>query len=145
MIENIVRYIEAGEAPLPAALKGARQIGFTVISLTVSLVAVFIPLLLMGGIVGRLFREFAITLSLAVIVSGFVSLTLTPMMCAKLLRPHGPGGASEPAVPHQRARVRCAVRRLCAGAGLGAAAPPGHDARLRADPGRHRLAGGGSP
>ena len=90
MIENIVRYIEAGDAPLPAALKGARQIGFTVISLTVSLVAVFIPLLLMGGIVGRLFREFAITLSLAVIVSGFVSLTLTPMMCAKLLRPHDP-------------------------------------------------------
>ena len=86
MIENIVRYIELGEAPLPAALKGARQIGFTVISLTVSLVAVFIPLLLMGGIVGRLFREFAITLSLAVIVSGFVSLTLTPMMCARLLR-----------------------------------------------------------
>jgi multidrug efflux pump len=86
MIENIVRYIEAGEAPLPAALKGARQIGFTVVSLTVSLVAVFIPLLLMGGIVGRLFREFAITLSLAVIISGFVSLTLTPMMCAILLR-----------------------------------------------------------
>ena len=88
MIENIVRYIEAGEAPLPAALKGARQIGFTVVSLTVSLVAVFIPLLLMGGIVGRLFREFAITLSLAVIISGFVSLTLTPMMCARLLSPH---------------------------------------------------------
>jgi multidrug efflux pump len=88
MIENIVRYIELGEAPLPAALKGARQIGFTVVSLTVSLVAVFIPLLLMGGIVGRLFREFAVTLSLAVIVSGFVSLTLTPMMCALLLRGH---------------------------------------------------------
>jgi multidrug efflux pump len=88
MIENIVRYIEAGEAPLPAALKGARQIGFTIVSLTISLVAVFIPLLLMGGIVGRLFREFAITLSLAVIVSGFVSLTLTPMMCAVLLRGH---------------------------------------------------------
>ena len=85
MIENIVRYIEAGEAPLQAALKGARQIGFTVVSLTVSLVAVFIPLLLMGGIVGRLFREFAITLSLAVVISGFVSLTLTPMMCARLL------------------------------------------------------------
>ena len=92
MIENIVRFIEAGEAPLPAALKGARQIGFTVVSLTVSLVAVFIPLLLMGGIVGRLFREFAITLSLAVIVSGFVSLTLTPMMCARLLREHDAEG-----------------------------------------------------
>jgi multidrug efflux pump len=91
MIENIVRHIEAGEAPLPAALKGARQIGFTVVSLTVSLVAVFIPLLLMGGIVGRLFREFAITLSLAVVVSGFVSLTLTPMMCARLLSADEPG------------------------------------------------------
>jgi len=86
MIENIVRYIEAGETPLAAALKGAKQIGFTIVSLTVSLIAVFIPLLLMGGVVGRLFREFAITLSLAVIISGVVSLTLTPMMCAALLR-----------------------------------------------------------
>jgi multidrug efflux pump len=86
MIENIVRYIEAGDAPVQAALKGARQIGFTIVSLTISLIAVFIPLLLMGGVVGRLFREFAITLSLAVIISGVVSLTLTPMMCAKLLR-----------------------------------------------------------
>jgi hydrophobe/amphiphile efflux-1 (HAE1) family protein len=87
MIENIVRFIEAGDPPLEAALKGAKQIGFTVISLSVSLVAVFIPLLFMTGIVGRLFREFAITLSVAVGVSAFVSLTLTPMMCAKLLRP----------------------------------------------------------
>jgi hydrophobe/amphiphile efflux-1 (HAE1) family protein len=87
MIENIVRFIEAGDAPLEAALKGAKQIGFTVISLSVSLVAVFIPLLFMTGIVGRLFREFAITLSVAVGVSAFVSLTLTPMMCAKLLGP----------------------------------------------------------
>jgi multidrug efflux pump len=95
MIENIVRYIEAGEAPLEAALKGARQIGFTILSLTISLIAVFIPLLLMGGVVGRLFREFAITLSLAVIISGVVSLTLTPMMCATLLHQdppdHDPG------------------------------------------------------
>jgi multidrug efflux pump subunit AcrB len=87
MIENIVRYIEAGEQPLPAALKGAKQIGFTVISLSFSLVAVFIPLIFMTGIVGRLFREFAITLSIAVMVSAVVSLTLTPMMCARLLRP----------------------------------------------------------
>ena len=87
MIENIVRFIEAGEPPLEAALKGARQIGFTVISLSVSLIAVFIPLLFMTGIVGRLFREFAITLSVAVAVSALVSLTLTPMMCARLLRP----------------------------------------------------------
>ena len=86
MIENIARYIEAGDPPLDAALKGARQIGFTVISLTVSLIAVFIPLLFMGGIVGRLFREFAITLSVAVIVSAIISLTLTPMMCGRFLR-----------------------------------------------------------
>jgi hydrophobe/amphiphile efflux-1 (HAE1) family protein len=90
MIENIVRYVEAGEKPLAAALKGARQIGFTIVSLTISLIAVFIPLLLMGGVVGRLFREFAITLSLAVIISGIVSLTLTPMMCATLLRQDAP-------------------------------------------------------
>ncbi len=87
MIENIVRFIEAGEQPLDAALKGARQIGFTVISLSVSLIAVFIPLLFMTGIVGRLFREFAITLSAAVVVSAVISLTLTPMMCAYLLKP----------------------------------------------------------
>jgi multidrug efflux pump len=86
MIENIVRFIEMGDPPFEAALKGARQIGFTVVSLSVSLIAVFIPLLFMTGIVGRLFREFAITLSVAVVVSAFVSLTLTPMMCAKLLR-----------------------------------------------------------
>ncbi len=87
MIENIVRYIEMGEKPMDAALKGASQIGFTIISLTVSLIAVFIPLLFMTGIVGRLFREFALTLSFAVAVSAFVSLTLTPMMCARLLKP----------------------------------------------------------
>jgi multidrug efflux pump subunit AcrB len=86
MIENIVRYIEAGDRPFEAALKGAKQIGFTVVSLSVSLVAVFIPLLFMTGIVGRLFREFAITLSVSIGVSAFVSLTLTPMMCARLLR-----------------------------------------------------------
>ncbi len=91
MIENIARYVEAGETPLAAALKGARQIGFTVISLTVSLIAVFIPLLLMGGVVGRLFREFAITLSMAVIISCLISLTLTPMMCAQFLRQELPG------------------------------------------------------
>jgi multidrug efflux pump len=87
MIENIVRLIEAGKKPLDAAYEGARQIGFTVVSLTVSLVAVFIPLLFMPGVVGRLFQEFALTLTIAVTVSMFVSLTLTPMMCARLLRP----------------------------------------------------------
>ncbi len=86
MIENISRYIEEGESPLQAALKGAEQIGFTILSLTVSLIAVLIPLLFMGDIVGRLFREFAVTLAVTIIVSAFVSLTLTPMMSAKLLR-----------------------------------------------------------
>ena len=88
MIENIARYIEAGDAPLEAALGGSAQIGFTILSLTVSLIAVLIPLLFMGDIVGRLFREFAITLSAAILVSAAVSLTLTPMLCARLLRPH---------------------------------------------------------
>jgi multidrug efflux pump len=86
MIENISRYIEEGEAPLQAALKGSEQIGFTILSLTISLIAVLIPLLFMGDIVGRLFREFAVTLAVTILVSALVSLTLTPMMCAKLLR-----------------------------------------------------------
>jgi multidrug efflux pump subunit AcrB len=85
--ENIARFIELGESPMQAALKGAQQIGFTIVSITVSLLAVFIPILLMGGIVGRLFREFAVTLSMAIAVSAVVSLTLTPMMCSRLLRP----------------------------------------------------------
>jgi multidrug efflux pump len=86
MIENIMRYIEEGMPPLEAALKGAEQIGFTIMSLTVSLIAVLIPLLFMGDVVGRLFREFAVTLSVTILVSAAVSLSLTPMMCAKLLR-----------------------------------------------------------
>ncbi len=85
MIENISRYVEAGEPPLQAALKGAQQIGFTIISLTFSLIAVLIPLLFMGDVVGRLFREFAITLAVSILISAVVSLTLTPMMCARLL------------------------------------------------------------
>ena len=86
MIENIARYIEEGDAPLEAALKGSEQIGFTILSLTVSLIAVLIPLLFMGDIVGRLFREFAVTLSVTILISAMVSLTLTPMMCARLLK-----------------------------------------------------------
>jgi len=86
MIENISRYVEQGENPLQAALKGAEQIGFTILSLTISLIAVLIPLLFMGDVVGRLFREFAITLGVTILISGVVSLTLTPMMCARLLK-----------------------------------------------------------
>ena len=87
MIENMVRHVEKGESPMTAALKGAREIGFTIISLTFSLIAVFIPLLFMTGLVGRMFREFALTLTIAVVVSAIVSLTLTPMMCGHLLKP----------------------------------------------------------
>jgi multidrug efflux pump len=90
MIENIARYIEHGDPPFQAALKGAKQIGFTIVSLTVSLVAVLIPLLFMGGIIGRLFREFAVTLAVAIAVSAVLSLTLTAMMCAHMLKPEPP-------------------------------------------------------
>ena len=94
MVENVARYMEQGHSPLAAALKGSREIGFTIISMSLSLIAVFIPVLLMGGIIGRLFREFAVTVSVAILVSTIVSLTLTPMMCAQLLqdvkhKPHG--------------------------------------------------------
>jgi multidrug efflux pump len=87
MIENIVRYLEEGRKPLDAALEGAGQIGFTIVSLTVSLIAVLIPLLFMGGVIGRLFSEFAVTLAVTIVLSGIVSLTLVPMLCARLLRP----------------------------------------------------------
>jgi hydrophobic/amphiphilic exporter-1 (mainly G- bacteria), HAE1 family len=88
MLENIVRHIEGGMRPFEAALKGSREIGFTIVSITFSLIAVFIPVLLMGGMVGRVFREFAVSVSVAIIVSGFVSLTLTPMLCARVLKSH---------------------------------------------------------
>ena len=94
MLENIVRHIEQGETPLEAALNGSREIGFTIVSMTVSLAAVFIPILFMGGILGRLFREFAVTITAAILISGIVSITLTPMLCSRFLRVaslHGKG------------------------------------------------------
>jgi multidrug efflux pump len=117
MIENIVRHIEDGEAPLDAALRGAREIGFTVVSLTVSLIAVFIPLLFMTGLVGRMFREFALTLTIAVVTSAIVSLTLTPMMCSRLLR-HTEGGGNRMTRVFNRAidrtveAYRCGLERV---------------------------------
>ncbi|MEP6573658.1 MAG: efflux RND transporter permease subunit [Gemmatimonadota bacterium] len=87
MLENIVRHMEMGEAPMEAALNGAREIGFTILSMTLSLVAVFLPVLLLSGLIGRLFHEFAVTISAAILVSGFVSLTLTPMLCGRFLKP----------------------------------------------------------
>jgi hydrophobic/amphiphilic exporter-1 (mainly G- bacteria), HAE1 family len=96
VLENIVRHIERGESVMEAALKGSREISFTVISMTLSLVAVFIPVLLLGGLIGRLFQEFAVTIAVAILVSGFVSLTLTPMLCSRWLKPGGESG------PHGR-------------------------------------------
>ena len=86
MLENIVRHIEDGEKPYEAALKGSREIGFTILSMTVSLAAVFIPIVFMGGIVGRLLHEFAVTIIIAILFSGIISVTLTPMLCARLLQ-----------------------------------------------------------
>jgi hydrophobe/amphiphile efflux-1 (HAE1) family protein len=102
MLENIYRHIEDGMTPMEAALKGAGEIGFTIVSISISLIAVFIPLLLMGGLVGRLFREFAITVSITVVISAFVSLTLTPMMCARFLKPE----------THQHGRLYRAVEAM---------------------------------
>ena len=108
MLENIMRHIENGMRPFEAALKGAREIGFTIMSITFSLIAVFIPVLLMGGIVGRVFREFAVTVAVAIVVSGFVSLTLTPMLCARMLKAHDAAQAPE----HRAARFRGDVQQL---------------------------------
>ncbi len=87
MLENIVRHMEMGEKPLLAALKGSSEIGFTIVSMTLSLAAVFIPVLFMGGVLGRLFKEFAVTICVAILISGVVSVTLTPMLCSRFLRP----------------------------------------------------------
>ena len=85
MLENIVRHMEMGKPRMQAALDGAREVGFTIVSMTISLVAVFIPVLFMSGIIGRLLREFSITIAVAVLISGFISLTLTPMLCSRFL------------------------------------------------------------
>ena len=111
MLENIVRHIEDGMRPLEAALIGAGEIGFTILSISLSLIAVFIPLLLMGGIIGRLFREFAVTVTMTIAVSAFVALTLTPMMCSRFLEARQ-GREARPALPAHRARLRRAARRL---------------------------------
>ena len=138
MIENIARYIEAGEMPLDAALKGAEQIGFTILSLTISLIAVLIPLLFMGDIVGRLFREFAITLAVTIVVSAVVSLTLTPMMCARLLR-HRSRGRKGPLLSGLRTHVRRGDRVLRKNPEMGSAARVLHLAGGRRYPRPHHL------
>jgi len=138
MIENIARFVEEGDSPMQAALKGSQQIGFTIISLTVSLLAVLIPLLFMGDVVGRLFHEFAITLAVAILISAFVSLTLTPMMSARLLR-------HERAQPQRlRGLVRAPFRspggRIRQRTRLGAGPSPRHARRVCADAGLDRAA-----
>jgi HAE1 family hydrophobic/amphiphilic exporter-1 len=110
MLENIVRHIEGGMRPFEAALKGSREIGFTIVSITFSLIAVFIPVLLMGGMVGRVFREFAVTIAVAIVLSGFVSLTLTPMLCARVLKGHHEGEKKQIFILRAFERVFLAAR-----------------------------------
>ncbi|MGH7726250.1 MAG: efflux RND transporter permease subunit, partial [Candidatus Eiseniibacteriota bacterium] len=111
MLENIVRHIEMGKTPFQAALDGSKEIGFTILSMTLSLVAVFIPVLFMGGLLGRLFHEFAVVISVAILVSGFVSLTLTPMLCSRFLKPEG-GGHGPPSKQAIRTAIAKAPSRL---------------------------------
>ena len=112
VLENISRHIEDGMSRIEAALQGAREVGFTVVSMSLSLIAVFIPILLMGGIVGRLFREFAVTLSIAILISMVVSLTTTPMMCAYVLRPPQRRGKPRLVLSRERARLQRAAELL---------------------------------
>ena len=111
VLENVSRHIEEGMPPMKASLQGAREVGFTVLSMSVSLIAVFIPILLMGGIVGRYFREFAVTLSVAILISLVLSLTMTPMMCSRLLR-SGKGAAPRALPRLERAGVRRDASRV---------------------------------
>ena len=115
MLENIVRHIEGGMRPFEAALKGSREIGFTIMSITFSLIAVFIPVLLMGGMVGRVFREFAVTITVAILISGFVSLTLTPMLCARVLKSHHEGEKQNIVLRAVRGDVQGVAARLRSG------------------------------
>ena len=109
MLENIVRHIEEGETPFQAALKGSAEIGFTIISISISLVAVFIPLLMMSGIIGRLFREFAVTVAMTISVSAFVSLTLTPMMASRFPKPRQQRHGRLYKLTRARLRSRCST------------------------------------
>ena len=135
MLENIVRHMEMGEAPLEAALKGSSEIGFTIVSMTLSLAAVFIPVLFMGGIIGRLLHEFAVVIMMAVLVSGLVSLTLTPMLCSRFLRPQHDAEART-RLHVARAFLRPVAEPLRELAAVGAASPGVRDGRFGADSGR---------
>ena len=126
VIENIARYLEAGYSPMAAALEGSREIGSTVVSMSTSLMAVFIPLLLMGGTIGRLFREFAVTLCAAIAVSLCVSLTTTPMMCARFLKPASGQRPAWLAISRHRTSLPIHTPCVCRGPALGFAAPAVH-------------------
>jgi len=139
MLENIVRHMEAGVPRMEAALRGSKEIGFTILSMTLSLAAVFIPVLFMGGVVGRLLHEFAVTIGVAVLVSGFVSLTLTPMMCSRFLRPPGESHSGV------GAGLRRHASHVRAESQAGAPAPPRHDGRPRPDRRAHGLPVRGDP
>ena len=138
MIENISRYLEEGDPPMEAALKGAEQIGFTIMSLTVSLIAVLIPLLFMGDVVGRLFREFAVTLAVTIIISAVVSLTLTPMMCCAHPAPQS-GRTAGPLLPRIGTRLREHDRVLRPHAEVRPALPDHHPAGRRGHAGPDRV------
>ncbi len=138
MLENIIRHLEMGKSRMQAALDGAREVGFTILSMTLSLAAVFIPLLFLGGIMGRLFREFSVTIGVAVLVSGVISLTLTPMLGSRFLREHAP--ASITATPTRSART--STSGWC-GTTTGASCSPcatsgSRPGLLHRHPGRHR-------
>ena len=141
VLENIVRHMEMGKSRMLAALEGAREIGFTVLSMTLSLAAVFIPVLFMSGIMGRLFHEFAVTIMVAILISGFVSLSLTPMLCSRFLRP--PSGTAQRALPRFGEGARRDARRLCLDAARRHASSLRHHARRGRDAGRYRLSGRG--
>ena len=138
MIENVARYIEQGDSPLQAALKGSEQIAFTIMSLTISLIAVLIPLLFMGDVVGRLFREFAVTLGVTILISAVVSLTLTPMMCARLLH-HTPEEEQGRFYRRSGQAFDRIISVLWKNAALGARQADGYTAGGGGDPGVHHI------
>ena len=139
MLENIVRHMEMGEGPMEAALKGSKEIGFTIVSMTLSLAAVFIPVLFMGGIIGRLLHEFSVVIMMAVLVSGFVSLSLTPMLCSRFLRAAARREA-RPALYGAGAIFRAAAEGLRRLAAMVAAAARVRDGDVRHHPGDHGVA-----
>ena len=144
VLENIVRHMEMGKSPMQASIDGAKEIGFTVVSMTISLSAVFIPILFMGGIMGRLFHEFAVVMGVAVLISGFISLSLTPMLASRFLKPHGMTRARTPVHDHG-GLVRQVARGGTTPGSPGRSASQGDHADDGRDDGRDRVAVRGDP